>query len=169
MSAKLYGAVFVITAWGFWGFHMGHGIKKDIAALREWIGLLSFMTAELKNRVTPLPSLFIKAAERSNVFSQLFSQAGEGMARQQTTEASACMRIAIKNCGGISKQLKPFLLRFSQDLGEFDLDSQLSSLYALQAECEGVLRSWEASRDQRIRTYQTIGLCVGTVLTILFY
>ena len=148
---------------------MGFRIKREIAALREWVDVLNFMKAELKTRVTPLPILFSKAAKRGRIFSRFLQQVTDTLDQQATPDCCACIHLALENSREIPQGVRPYLLRFGDDLGEFDLECQLKSLEALHPECQFALERLEKSKDQRVRTYQTIGLCIGTALTILFY
>ena len=50
----------------------------------------------------------------------------------------------------------------------FDLAGQLKSLKALQRACQDALVSLERDKDVRMRNYQTLGLCAGAALAIIF-
>ena len=169
MTAKVFGSVLVILGCGGWGFDMGFRIKREIAALREWVDILYFMKAELKTRITPLPILFSKAAKRGKIFTGFLQQVTDALDQQATPDCSACIRQALESSREIPQGVRLFLQRFGDDLGEFDLECQLNSLEALHAECQFALEKLEISKDQKVRTYQTIGLCIGTALTILFF
>lgn len=54
-----------------------------------------------------------------------------------------------------------------RNLGRFDLTGQLSSLRALRAGCEDSLKQLTDNRDNRLRSYQTLGLCTGAALAVL--
>ena len=53
-------------------------------------------------------------------------------------------------------------------LGRFDLQGQLQGIESVRAQCRKDLAELEDNRDQRLRSYQTLGLCAGCALAILF-
>ena len=53
-------------------------------------------------------------------------------------------------------------------LGRFDLDGQLLGLEAVRVYCQEQLSEMSKDRDVRLRSYQTLGLCAGAALAILF-
>ena len=55
-----------------------------------------------------------------------------------------------------------------KSLGRFDLNGQLLGVESVRSYCRRELGSLEAGRDQRIRGYQTLGVCAGAALAILF-
>ena len=55
-----------------------------------------------------------------------------------------------------------------KSLGRFDLEGQLQGIEQVRSHCRRELEALEAGRDQRIRGYQTLGVCAGAALAILF-
>jgi len=53
-------------------------------------------------------------------------------------------------------------------LGRFDLKGQLSGLESVRNTCRKTLEEMNRNRDNRLRSYQTLGLCCGAALVILF-
>jgi hypothetical protein len=53
-------------------------------------------------------------------------------------------------------------------LGCFGLEEQLTGLDALLAEGDTLRQQLEHNRSQRLRGYQTLALCAGAALAILF-
>ena len=60
------------------------------------------------------------------------------------------------------------LSELGQTLGRFDLPGQLRGLELSIRETERVLRIIREGAPQRRRSWQTLGLCVGAALAILF-
>ena len=58
--------------------------------------------------------------------------------------------------------------QLGKSLGRFDLNGQLQGIEQVRAHCRRELSSLENGRDQRIRGYQTLGVCAGAALAILF-
>ena len=53
-------------------------------------------------------------------------------------------------------------------LGRFDLEGQLQGLESVRIYCREQLDELSKDRDVRLRSYQTLGLCAGAALAILF-
>jgi hypothetical protein len=53
-------------------------------------------------------------------------------------------------------------------LGIFDLPGQLKGLEEAQQVCQRALEQLEKGQAARLRSYQTLALCAGAALTILF-
>ena len=53
-------------------------------------------------------------------------------------------------------------------MGQFDLSGQLKGFEAVNKDCLRELTDLENNRTQRTRSYQTLGLCAGAALAILF-
>jgi hypothetical protein len=53
-------------------------------------------------------------------------------------------------------------------MGRFDLEGQLNGLEAVRTRCRDWLDELISGREVRLRNYQTLGLCAGAALVILF-
>ena len=60
------------------------------------------------------------------------------------------------------------LILLGRWLGRFDLDGQLKGLDAVRQECRRHLEELNNNREVRLRSYQTLGLCAGAAIAILF-
>jgi len=52
-------------------------------------------------------------------------------------------------------------------LGRFDLPGQLEGIQAVRKRCEESLESIRKNRNERLRSYQTLGVCAGAALAII--
>ena len=74
----------------------------------------------------------------------------------------------------LEKNLKlPSLTRenlalLGRSIGRFDIDGQLKGLEAVRQACRRQAEALSYNRDARLRSYQTLGLCAGAALAILF-
>jgi hypothetical protein len=48
------------------------------------------------------------------------------------------------------------------------LEGQLQGIASVHSACERTLEQLSNNREMRLRSYQTLGLCVGAALVILF-
>ena len=53
-------------------------------------------------------------------------------------------------------------------MGRYDLEGQLQGIQTVKMECHGYLDELERHRAERLRSYQTLGLCAGAALVIIF-
>ena len=85
---------------------------------------------------------------------------------QVFSDASYCMEVALerenlpRSVTGIHKML-------GQTLGSYDLAGQMGELAAVKGACQEALDSLRENISQRLRSYQTLGLCAGAALAIL--
>ena len=169
MNFKWIGAILVIVGCGGMGFTMAAAYKREEWMLRCLINALDYMTCELQFRLTPLPSLCRQAGRecRSPVGKVLTDLASE-LENQIAPDADSCMYAALSRTDGLPKETKGALRMLGTSLGRFDLQGQLQGLEQVRSHCRRVLESLSQNRDQRIRSYQTLGVCAGAALAILF-
>lgn len=169
MSLKLMGAVLIIAACGGVGFSMAAAHRREERALRQLIGALDFMGCELQYHLTPLPELCRNAAaECSDCISQVLLALAVELESQIAPDVSSCMNAAIAKTPKIPPRLRGDLARFGSSLGRFDLQGQLDGLGAARQQFRRDLEELSKDRDVRLRSYQTLGLCAGSALAILF-
>ena len=169
MSSKWIGTVFVIVSCGGFGFGVANGYRRRERLLRQLLEILETMESELEFRLTPLPQLVRGAAgEATGVLRAVFLNLARELDWQSASDAAGCMRIAMDKCHDLPPCLKRPLRQLGQTLGRFDLAGQTQSLKAVQDCCRLELSRLERNRDVRLRSYQTLGLCAGAALAILF-
>ena len=59
-------------------------------------------------------------------------------------------------------------LQLGDSLGRFDLSGQIQGLASVQKRAEFELEQLRRNQDVRLRSYQTLGLCAGAALVVLF-
>ena len=169
MILKLLGVALVIMGCGGVGFRIATNHRQDENDLRQLIGALDYMGYELQYRLTPLPTLCKQAAKEcsgrvGNVFLDLSMQ----MEAQNESDAGACMRAALEHNRGLSANTVESLTHLGRSIGRFDVEGQLKGLEFVRQECRRRLSNLESNRDIRLRSYQTLSLCAGAALAILF-
>jgi stage III sporulation protein AB len=169
MPVKLIGAILVVAGCGGFGFMMALQIKREIGALRRLISALDFMCCELEYRVTPLPELCRNVSTQyTGSIGTVFRFLAEELEGQVAPDAAFCMESAIKRTPELPKRTSSVLTSMGRTLGLFDLSGQIKGLRGLQEECGYYLEELERDKTQRLRSYQTLGLCAGAALAILF-
>lgn len=169
MNVKLIGAAFIIAGCGGVGFSMAAAHRREEKSLRQLIRALDYMGCELQYRLTPLPELCRSAAaESGGAVSQVLLNLAAELDAQVAPDVATCMNAALSKTKGLSQRIKNNLRLLGSSMGQFDLQGQLTGLEAARKQCRRELEELSRDRDVRLRSYQTLGLCAGSALAILF-
>lgn len=170
MGYKWIGAILIIVGCGGFGFSMAAAHRRETQLLRQLIQGLEFMRSELKYRLTPLPELCRQAGkETGGVLRQILSAMAKELDSRTLPDPGDCMTAAMEHCReSLPASVRKLLIRLGRSLGRFDLAGQLRGLEAIEAACREELAILDRNRDLRLRNYQTLGLCAGAALAILF-
>lgn len=169
MILKLIGAALVVIGCGSVGFRIAANQRQEERDLRQLIGALDYMECELQYRLTPLPALCKQVATQwpgrvGDVFSDFLSE----METQIAVDTESCMRAVLVRNDKLSPDLLQIFTHLGGSVGRFDIEGQLKELEYIRQECRRKLTVLENNRDVRLRGYQTLGLCAGAALAILF-
>lgn len=169
MNLKFIGAAFIIAGCGGVGFSMAATHRREEKALRQLIRALDYMGCELQYRLTPLPELCrCAASESGGAVSQALLYLAVELESQVAPDAASCMNVALSRTRGLPQRARKNLQLLGSSLGKFDLQGQLTGLEAARKQCRRELEELSRDRDVRLRSYQTLGLCAGSALAILF-
>ena len=136
--------------------------------LRQLAALLDYMQCELQYRLTPLPELCHGAGlQTKGCLRQIFLSIAGELEYCLTPDVASCVNAAMeKSC--LPPKTKGNLRRLGNSLGRFDLEGQLLGLEAVRQQCRKDIDSLTADKANRFRSYQTLSLCAGAALVILF-
>lgn len=169
MSYKWIGAIMVFLACGGFGFSLAASELREEAALRELTRILDFMECELQYRLTPLPELCRQASrESSGVMRKVFVALSERLDAHTSLDVAGCMCSAVADVAELPSVSKAMLVSLGNSMGRFDLVGQLKGLDCVRRECRTKLSTLAENKRSRLRSYQTLGLCAGAALAILF-
>ena len=169
MTLKWIGALLILISCGGLGGKMVAAHRYEERTLRQLISLLDYMNCELQYRLTPLPTLCRQTASEVNgVLSDLFLNLTKELEDQLSPDVYRCMLAAICKTKHLPAITKKALEELGQSLGRFDLEGQIKGLEAAPQSCRTKLEELCANRDHRLRGYQTLALCDGAALVILF-
>ena len=169
MSIKWIGAILVIVGCGGVGFTMAANYRREEWTLRALIRALDYMTCELQFRLTPLPELCRQAGkECGSDAGRVLMALAEELESQISPDADSCMYAALSRFDNLPTSVRKEMDLLGKGLGRFDLTGQLQGLEQVRLHCRGSLAELESGREQRIRGYQTLGVCAGAALAILF-
>lgn len=169
MNIKLFGAILIIAACGGFGFKLVSTYQYEERTLRQLTGALDFMSCELQYRLTPLPALCRQtAAECKGLLSELFLLLAIELEDQISPDVNSCMLSAIAKLRRLPQLTKDNLELLGRSLGRFDLNGQLKGLEAVRQSCRSSVERMNQNKEVRLRGYQTLALCTGAALVILF-
>lgn len=169
MVLKLLGVILIVAGCGGVGFRIAANHRQEEKALRQLIGILDFMECELQYRLTPLPELCrLASKEFAQVPGKVFYELSLEMEAQVSPDMECCMSAVLGKLNDIPTITKEALEHLGKSIGRFDLDGQLKGLESVRQDCRRNLETLGNNRDMRLRSYQTLGLCAGAALAILF-
>ena len=165
---KWIGAMLLIAGCGTVGFSMAWSHMREERLLRNLKSALDFMACELQYRLTPLPELCrMVSMEQKNPVGQVFLELSRELESQIQPDVAYCMNNCLEKAE-LPERLKEGLRLLGQNLGRFDLEGQLKGIEMVRSYCNRELEIMGKNRDERLRGYQTLGLCAGAALAILF-
>ena len=167
MMWKWIGAMLVVAGCGTVGFSMALTHKREEHLLRSLKAALDFMACELQYRLTPLPELCrLAGREQKNPVGQAFQRLYRELENQVLPDVEYCMNQSLRE-GDLPKRLTEGFRLLGQNLGRFDLQGQLKGMEMVRNYCDQELEAMGKNRDERLRSYQTLGICAGAALAIL--
>lgn len=169
MTIKIIGAICILAGCGVMGFRIAAEHRKEVAILRDIAKSIQYMICELQYQMTPLPELCVRTAGQAcGVVERIFRQLSRELDSQVSPDVYRCMNAAIEKTSALTKQSKVILQMLGQGLGRFNLSGQIKSLESVGKECNRVLEETTKDQTVRLRNYQTLGICAGAALVILF-
>lgn len=169
VNIKFIGAIMVIIVCGGFGFQIAAEHIREEKMLREFVRVIDFMECELQYRLTALPELCRQGAGQcKGILNQIFLHLTEELENQVSPDVSCCVQAVLAETKNIPPITAQMMKQLGLSLGRFDIDGQLRGLEALRHETERNLTLLCEGKEQRLRSYQTLGLCTGVALVILF-
>ncbi|MBO4938323.1 MAG: stage III sporulation protein AB [Oscillospiraceae bacterium] len=169
MTGKLIGAMLVIFGCGGFGFSLAAASKREEASLRQLIGALDYMQCELQYRLTALPELCrLAGKESAGIVGQILTSLALELESQISPDVESCMRGALNRCSDVPKRICQAFQIMGSSLGRFDMEGQIRGMETVRSFCRRELDGLSQNRESRLRSYQTLGLCAGAALAILF-
>lgn len=166
---KWIGAFLIILSCGGFGFYQGINYRREERSLRDLLRVMDLMECELQYRLTPLPQLCsLISREFHGPVGGLFRCLGQELDSQISPDVSSCLHSALIQSKDLPAQTKRLAEELGMTLGSYDLKGQLIGLDCVKLQCRDLLDTMSQNREGRIRSYQTLGLCAGAAIAILF-
>ena len=169
MNYKLIGAITVILGCGGCGLMMASHYLGNIRLLRNFITVLDYMRCELQYRATPLPQLCRTAGEQgSGKVQRAFLMLADELDSQISPDVYCCMSGVISRLGIDYEPMNRLFLELGSSLGKFDITGQIKALENAREQARELHTQLQNGKENRLRSYQTLGLCAGAAIAILF-
>ncbi len=169
MQLHWMGALLVVGGCGGIGFLMALYDRKEFAALEQLARSIAYMQSELSCHLTPLPELCrMTGRQCKGSISALFTTLAGELESQISPDVACCMAASVRKLPELPKKAHEVLTQLGAGLGRFDLEGQLRELDGCLQHCNRLQEAMAVNRTQRLRSYQTLGLCAGAALAILF-
>ena len=169
MQYKWVGAVLVVLSCGGFGIFLSASHKNEEWNLRQLASALDYMLCELQYRLTPLPELCRQAGlHAKGCTARVLLALAEELESPLCCDVGACMENLLIKTEEIPVKTRGNLSFLGKSLGRFDLEGQMKGLEAVRQRCRDDLTAHTLDKTQRLRSYQTLGLCAGAALVILF-
>ena len=170
MSVRWIGAMLVFLSCGSVGFLKAAQFRTDERYIRDFVRILDHMTCELEYRLSPLPQLCESASQMTfGCLQEIFRNFSLSLEQQTASNAESCMHKVLQQVQNVPETLHDQLLVFSKSLGAYDLDGQLMQITAVREDARLLLDKIRSEGKERIRNYQTLGICAGLGLAILLF
>lgn len=169
MNLKVIGAIMIVAACGGFGFHTAIDYKKQTSMLRQFYMILEYISWELQYHHLPLPQLCrLAAVEASGIIRKFFITLAGELDDQIMPDVQQCVHAALIKSPSLPKCIHILVKLFGRNLGKYDLEGQLKGLEVVKLECKRMLDKQSQGQELKLRNYQTLGLCAGAALAILF-
>lgn len=169
MSYKWLGAVLVILGCGGCGWSLAADDRRRERCLRQLTQVLGVMECELQYHLTPLPDLCrLAAGEATGKLRLFFEEVAGELDGGSCPEVTDCIQSALRRHRDLPGNVRRLLHQLGRTLGRFDLPGQLQGLSAVKNACQRERQQLEENKGERLRNFQTLGLCAGAALVILF-
>ncbi len=165
---RVIGACCIVSGCGAFGFAMAAASRREERQLDLLLKSLEYMSCELNYRQTSLPVLCRDAAlgERGTV-PDFFRALARELEKGEAPDVQVCVYEVLQRLQP-APALRRQLRELGATLGRFDLPGQLQGLEAVIHSTGEALRRIRDGAPERRRSWQTLGLCAGAALAILF-
>lgn len=159
----------VIVACGSFGFRAASAHRKSVKAMQQLLSAITYIEHELQYRMSSLPDIFHQTAAYCNGSVGLFfGLLADELEKQVAPDIAFCIEAALSQTEGLPVLAKKGIHLLGRSLGRFDIENQLEELATVRAECTTILSSFTDNQEVRLRSYQTLALCAGAAVAILF-
>jgi len=168
MNLKWTGAVMVLSSSALFSLRIAATHRKEVQNLTQLIRSLDFMECALQYQLMPLPNLCEQAGHyATGIVRRVYLAFASELRKQTHGDAQSAVNQALECMESLSPREKRWFRLLGTSLGRYDLPGQVKGLQNVREECTLELEKMKNNQEERLRSYQTLGLCAGTALVIL--
>ena len=169
MVGKWVGALCIFVACSGIGFSVAYKQMKELRLLSQFVRILDRMKKEIQYFLRPIPDLCrIISSEEEGELGQAFLRLAIEMENQIQPDVSRCMSSIISSMNHIAGSILDSMESLGRELGRYDLDGQLLGIAQIREVLMERYNTLNHDKKKRMRGYQTLGVCAGAALVILF-
>ena len=152
------------------GIQMAGGVHRAVRFFQDMQTALDRMSREISYHLTPLAQLTQTVAQDlTEPVNALISAFGSRLLSAPEEPMQMHMLEAMKSCGAaVPQEARRILMTLSGSLGRQDVSAQVSALETASREIEAVRKDYENRQKTQCRSYETLGVCAGLAVAILF-
>lgn len=169
MLLKWIGGLCILVGCSSAGFLISANQRREERCLRALISVIEYMICELEYRLTPLPELCKEASQQATgSLGRFFEILSQELEDQISPDVTSCVNAALSRISSMPQMCGHCLEALGMSLGRFDIGGQLKEMNSVKLLCKELLDKHCQNKEQRYRSYQTLGICAGAGLAILF-
>ena len=162
---KLAGMIFIVLSAGSVGIRIGLSLKRRCRYLRQMLHALQILESEITFGATPLQQAYAAVAKSvQGEMGQIFLTMSTQMEQCRWMTPKTAMEKALKDK---DDPLNEILIHLAEQIGKYDLQTQLLALQTAKMQAEQKLQELEQECSMKSGTYETLSICAGLAAAIL--
>lgn len=169
MIIKWIGSICIIVSCGGFGISLAYKQLRELKLLEQWLRILLRIENEIRYHLRPISELFhMISCEENGIFENLFYKLSLELDNQIQPDVERCIHVALGTVNHMPDSIVEFVRYLGRDLGRYNVQEQLLGIERIRQLSEERRKELYRDKSRRIRGYQTLGLCAGAALVILF-
>ena len=167
MIQKWIGAGLVFAGCTGAGFLKASAYRREERLLADTYRLLEQMENELSFRVSDVYILCDLSRNFSKELASFYDAVKENLLNQSADTVSDAMEIVCREGNSLPQSVYEMQFLLGQTLGQYDLEGQLREISSVKEICRQKLTALQDNREDKLKSYQTLGLCAGAALALM--
>lgn len=170
MPHRVIGAILILAGCSGFGFLLAYQSIVEEQMLSQLVNALDYICCDLQFNMETLSVLFYNASRTTTgQLHRVLKTISTDLNAHSVSDPTECICCVLKKEQSIPGKVNTILINMSNSLGKFDLAGQLSGLEATKKLAQKELDKLIKNKQERIRTYRTLGICAGAALAIIMF
>lgn len=165
---KVFGMCLMMACTVSIGLSMAYALKKRVEELETALAVVTALENEITCTLSPPDQAVFRLESRESLEAAAFLPACASLCRQGFPFPQAWRNAVKDQKGALSDEDVDILSSLADTLGQYELDSQRSQLYAARAHLKLQLDSAREKCSGYARLYRTMGVLTGAFLIVVF-